>query len=78
MSDGGREMVFDSVPDIFANMKTILMASLILTVAAQAAAPDFYRKLWRDPAVNERIERNIEKVEGTFRLQRDAKNEIIV
>jgi endo-1,4-beta-xylanase len=54
-------MVFDSVPDCFAKMKNIILASLILTVAAQAAAPDAYRKLWRDPAVNDRIERNIEK-----------------
>jgi hypothetical protein len=51
-------MVFDSVPDCFAKMKNIILASLILTVAAQAAAPDAYRKLWRDPAVNDRIERN--------------------
>ncbi len=49
MSDGGHEMVFDSVPDSFANMKTILQASLILTVAARAAAPDSRRKLRRDP-----------------------------
>jgi len=49
MSDGGREMVFDSVPDSFANMKTIFLASLILTVAARAATPDSYRKRWRDP-----------------------------
>ena len=42
-------MVFDSVPDSFANMKTIFLASLILTVAARAATPDSYRKRWRDP-----------------------------
>lgn len=38
----------------------ILTLSLLAMTAA-AATPDVYRKLWRDPAVNERIERNIEK-----------------
>lgn len=41
-------------------LKTILILSLLAT-AAQAATPEAYRKLWRDPALNERIERNIEK-----------------
>ncbi|MBI5395146.1 MAG: endo-1,4-beta-xylanase [Verrucomicrobia bacterium] len=41
-------------------------AILTLTLAlfggtAHAGPPESYRKLWRDPAVNERIERNIEK-----------------
>ena len=47
-------------------MKTIkiivgcLLWSLLAT-SALAAAPESYRKLWRDPALNERIGRNIEK-----------------
>lgn len=39
---------------------TIILSVLILTTA-QAQTPESYRKLWRDPAVNARIERNIEK-----------------
>lgn len=42
--------------------KAIAILSLpLLSVAAQADSLDAYRKLWRDPAVNERIERNIER-----------------
>ncbi|MCX6898538.1 MAG: endo-1,4-beta-xylanase [Verrucomicrobia bacterium] len=41
-------------------LTSILTLSLFAT-AVQAAAPEAYRKLWRDPALNERIERNIEK-----------------
>lgn len=42
--------------------RTLLILSLsLLGAAAQAELPDAYRQLWRDPAVNTRIERNIEK-----------------
>ncbi len=44
-------------------MKTLhsLLALSLLATMAQAAPPESYRKLWRDPTLNERIERNIEK-----------------
>ena len=43
-------------------MKTqILLGAMALLVTAQAAAPEAYRKLWRDPAINARIDRNIEQ-----------------
>ncbi len=44
-------------------MKTTVLIGMasLLAAAAQAATPDVYRNLWRDPALNERIERNIEK-----------------
>ena len=41
-------------------MAPILMLTLLVT-ASQAATPESCRGLWRDPAFNERIERNIEK-----------------
>ncbi|MBM3859054.1 MAG: glycoside hydrolase family 10 [Verrucomicrobia bacterium] len=44
-------------------MKTNLtiITSLLVLATAHAETPESYRKLWRDPAVNARIERNIEK-----------------
>jgi len=39
---------------------TIILSLLALT-ATQAELPESYRTLWRDPAVNARIERNIER-----------------
>lgn len=42
--------------------QAVIMLCLSLSgVAAQADPPEAYRKLWRDPGVNDRIERNIEK-----------------
>jgi len=41
--------------------KRIMLGAMALLVTAQAAAPEAYRKLWRDPAINERIDRNIEQ-----------------
>lgn len=40
---------------------TLILGLSLLGIATQAAPPETYRKLWRDPAVNERIERNIER-----------------
>jgi len=44
-------------------MKTItpILTLSLLAMTAQAATPEAYRSCWRDPALNERIERNIEK-----------------
>ncbi len=42
-------------------MKTIIFASVVFTIAAQAEIPETYRKLWSDPAVAGRIERDIEQ-----------------
>jgi len=42
-------------------MKTIVFASLLLAVAAQAQIPETFQRLWNDPAVAGRIERDIEK-----------------
>ena len=39
----------------------IVVLSTFLGATTGAEPPEAYRKLWRDPAVNERIERNIEK-----------------
>ncbi len=39
----------------------IVITSAWLAAPARSETPEAYRKLWRDPAVNERIERNIEK-----------------
>jgi len=45
-------------------MTRILMTKLLLILlvaTTQAATPESYQKLWRDPALNARIEQNIEK-----------------
>jgi hypothetical protein len=42
-------------------VKTIIFASVVFTIAAQAEIPETYRKLWSDPAVAGRIERDIEQ-----------------
>ena len=46
-----------------ARMETtlIIMISLLALTASPVELPETYRKLWRDPAVNARIERNIER-----------------
>ncbi len=41
--------------------KLILLCSMTLLVTTQAATPEIYSKLWRDPSVNARIDRNIEQ-----------------
>ena len=42
-------------------MKTIILVSVVFTVAVQAETPETYRKLWSAPSVAGRIERDIEK-----------------
>lgn len=48
-------------PGWLAPAATFALTLTLLASAAQAAPPDSYRKLWRDPAVNARIKRNIEQ-----------------
>ncbi|MCX6898596.1 MAG: endo-1,4-beta-xylanase [Verrucomicrobia bacterium] len=42
-------------------MKTIVFASLLFTAATQAEIPETFQRLWNDPAVAGRIDRDIEK-----------------
>jgi len=42
-------------------MKTIVFASLLFATAAQAETPETFQRLWSDPDVAGRIERDIEK-----------------
>ena len=42
-------------------MKTIVFASLLFATAAQAETPETFQRLWNDPVVAGRIERDIEK-----------------